>query len=189
MATTLLLARHGETDWNRERRWQGHAEIELNDTGRAQARRLADELAVDPPSLVYSSDLSRSRETAEIVAVAIGLPVALDPRLREVDVGEWSGLTWPEVEERFPDGARRRLAGGTGWEHGEAFEAMRDRVTEALLELAAGHDGERILVVTHGGPITAAWLACGGSFDDRPSVSNCHVQPIRVEGREITRID
>jgi broad specificity phosphatase PhoE len=189
VATTLLLARHGETDWNRERRWQGHAEIELNETGRAQARALAGELAADPPSAVYTSDLSRSRETAEIVAQAIGLPFTIDPRLREVDVGEWSGLTWPEVEMRFPEGARRRLAGGTGWDHGEAFEAMADRVTAALLEIAAAHEGERVLVVTHGGPISAAWLACGGTFDERPSVSNCHVQPIRVEGREMTRID
>ena len=189
MATTLLLARHGETDWNRERRWQGHAEIELNNTGRAQARALAGELALDGAAAVYTSDLSRARETAEIVAEEIGMPVTLDPRLREVDVGEWSGLTWSEVEARFPEGARRRLAGETGWEHGEAFEAMGDRVTEALLEIAAAHDGDRVLVVTHGGPITAAWLACGGTFEDRPAVSNCHVLPIRVEGREITRID
>jgi len=189
VATTLLLARHGETDWNRERRWQGHAEIELNNTGRAQARALAGELALDGAAAVYTSDLSRARETAEIVAEEIGMPVTLDPRLREVDVGEWSGLTWSEVEARFPEGARRRLAGETGWEHGEAFEAMGDRVTEALLEIAAAHDGDRVLVVTHGGPITAAWLACGGTFEDRPAVSNCHVLPIRVEGREITRID
>jgi probable phosphoglycerate mutase len=101
----------------------------------------------------------------------LGLPVVLDPRLREVDVGEWSGLTWPEVEERFPEGARRRLAGGTGWDRGEAFDAMSERVITALREIAAAHDGGRILVVTHGGPITAAWLACGGAFEDRPSVS------------------
>src|SRR5204862_2017542 len=111
-----------------------------------------------------------------------------DARLREVDVGEWSGLTWAEVEERFPEGARQRLAGGTGWERGEAFEAMAERVTAALREIAAAHDGGRVVVVTHGGPITAVWLACGGTLEDRPSVSNCHVQPIRVEGREMARI-
>src|SRR5438034_11161678 len=101
----LLLARHGETDWNRDRRWQGHADPPLNDSGREQARALARELAADPPSAVYTSDLSRSHETAAIVAAELGLPVTADARLREVDVGEWSGLLWSEIAERYPDGA------------------------------------------------------------------------------------
>jgi probable phosphoglycerate mutase len=189
VATTLLLARHGETDWNRDRRWQGHAPTGLNDTGRGQAKALARELAARPPEAVYSSDLPRSRETAEIVAAELGLPVRLDPRLREVDVGEWSGLTWGEVESRFPDGAARRLAGGTGWENGEAFEAMSARVVAALGEIAAGHEGGRVLVVTHGGPIVAAWLAGGGTLEERPSVSNCQVQPLCVEDGRIARMD
>jgi probable phosphoglycerate mutase len=188
VATLLLLARHGETDWNRERRWQGHAATALNETGREQARALAKELAAEPPDAVYSSDLPRSRETAEIVAAELRLDVRLEPRLREVDVGEWSGLTWAEVEVRFPDGARERLAGGTGWTQGEEFDSMAARVVRALCEIGAGHEGERVLVVTHGGPIAAAWLACGGSFEDRPSVSNCHVQPIRFEDGRITGI-
>jgi len=189
VAAVLLLARHGETDWNRERRWQGHAATSLNEAGRAQARALAAALAGAPPEAVYSSDLPRARETAELVAGELLLPVRLDARLREVDVGEWSGLTWAEVERRFPEGAAERLAGGTGWRDGEAFDAMRGRVVAALLEIASAHDGGRVLVVTHGGPIVAAWLAAGGSFDDRPIVSNCHVQPIRVEDGSISRID
>ena len=188
MAATLILARHGETDWNREQRWQGHADPELNETGREQARALARSLAEDPPSAVWSSDLARSRETAEIVGRELGLPVRLDPRLREVDVGEWSGLLWSEIEQRFPDGVERRQAGGTGWQGGERFEEMRERVEAALCDVAAAHPGERVLVVTHGGPVVAAWLACGGIFQERPHVSNCHVLPIRVEGRTIARI-
>jgi len=188
MATTLLLARHGETDWNREQRWQGHADPALNDTGRDQARALARSLAAEPPTAVWSSDLARSRETAEIVAAELGLPVRLDSRLREVDVGEWSGLLWSEIEDRFPGGVARRQAGGTGWEGGESFEAMRERVEQALSDVAAAHPDERVLVVTHGGPVAAAWLAGGGAFADRPHVTNCHVLPIRVEGRRIARI-
>jgi broad specificity phosphatase PhoE len=189
MAATLLLARHGETDWNAERRWQGHAETDLNDTGRAQARELARALDGDRLDAVYSSDLLRARATAEIVAGLAGLPVRLDARLREVDVGEWSGLTWREVEERYPEGAARRLAGETGWERGEDFDEMAQRVVRALRDIAARHDGGRVLVVTHGGPIAAVWLASGGAFEDRPNVSNCHVQPIRIEDGEIARID
>ena len=189
MAATLLLARHGETDWNAERRWQGHAETDLNETGRAQSRELARTLDGERIDAVYSSDLARARTTAEIVGDVVGLPVRLDVRLREVDVGEWSGLTWREVEERFPNGAARRLAGETGWEHGEEFDAMARRVVEALHDIAARHDGGRVLVVTHGGPIAAVWLASGGAFEDRPNVSNCHVQPIRIEDGEIARID
>jgi probable phosphoglycerate mutase len=189
VATTLLLARHGETDWNRERRWQGHAWTSLNATGREQALELAGELAADPPEAIYSSDLPRSRETAEIVGSALGLTVQLDARLREVDVGEWSGLTSAEVEERFPDGFERRRAGATGWEQGEEYEAMRERVVAALFEIAASHDGGRVLVVTHGGPIVSAQLAGGSRLEDGFSVRNCHVLPMRVEGRRIARID
>jgi 2,3-bisphosphoglycerate-dependent phosphoglycerate mutase len=189
VAATLLLARHGETDWNRERRWQGHADPWLNEIGREQAHELARQLREQGPEAVYSSDLARANETAEIVADELGLPIAVDPRLREVDVGDWSGLLWEEIEERFPDGVRRRLEGGTGWENGEEFDAMRARVVEALLEIGAAHEGGRVLVVTHGGPVTAAWLASGGAFDDRPKVSNCHVLPMRVEGGRIAPID
>jgi broad specificity phosphatase PhoE len=189
LGATLLLTRHGETDWNRERRWQGHAQTSLNATGREQACVLARELADDPPDAIYSSDLPRSRETAEIVASSCGLPVQLDERLREVDVGEWSGLTSVEVEQRFPEGFERSLAAATGWEHGEDFEAMGERVVAALLEIAARHEGGRVLVVTHGGPIVSAQLAYGSTLEDALSVPNCHVLPIRVEGRRIARID
>jgi 2,3-bisphosphoglycerate-dependent phosphoglycerate mutase len=189
VATTLLLARHGETDWNRERRWQGHADPWLNELGREQAHGLARQLREQPPEAVYSSDLARANETAEIVADELGVPLALDPRLREVDVGDWSGLLWDEIEERYPEGVERRLAGGTGWENGEEFDAMRERVIEALLEIGAAHETGRVLVVTLGGPVTAAWLAAGGAFAERPTVSNCHVLQMRVEGGRIARID
>lgn len=189
MATTLLLARHGETDWNRDRRWQGHAQTMLNATGREQARLLAAELAPEPPEAIYSSDLPRSRETAEIVGAALGLPVNLDPRLREVDVGEWSGLTSVEVEQRFPEGFEQRLAGGTGWKQGEEYDAMGRRVVAALFDIAAAHAGGRVLVVTHGGPIVSAQLEGGSRLEDGLSVRNCHVLPMRVEGRRIARID
>src|SRR6185437_7371482 len=103
---TILVARHGETDWNREQRWQGWADPPLNETGRAQARQLAEELRGVPFDAVYSSDLRRAHETALIVAEPHGVPVIADERLREVDVGSWSGLLHAEVEERYPEGTR-----------------------------------------------------------------------------------
>ena len=95
----------------------------------------------------------------------------------------------PILLERYPEGAARRLAGGTGWKQGEEYSAMAERVVASLLEIAAGHNGSRVLVVTHGGPVVAAWLAAGGAFADRPIVSNCHVLPMRVEEGTIAGID
>jgi 2,3-bisphosphoglycerate-dependent phosphoglycerate mutase len=186
--TTILLVRHGETDWNRARRWQGHADRPLNETGRAQAHELAGRLAADPPDAIWASDLSRARETAEIVGARLGLPVALDERLREIDVGEWSGLTAAEVEERYPEGMRRRLEGGTGWETGERYEEMAERVLAALHDIAAAGHG-RVLVVTHGGAMRAVWLATGGAAEDGPRVSNCDVHEVVLEAGAIRRID
>ncbi len=184
VATTLLLARHGETDANRERRWQGQTETELNDNGREQARRLALELAAEPPDAIFCSDLGRARETAEIVGAELVREVQLDPRLREVDVGKLAGRSVAEMHGDWARPLDYLLA-----EQPAVFEEMRSRVVDALLEIAAAHEGKRVLVVTHGGPIAAAWLACGGEVADRPSVGNCHVQRIRVEGRTMARID
>jgi 2,3-bisphosphoglycerate-dependent phosphoglycerate mutase len=180
VATTLLLVRHAETDWNLERRWQGHADPPLNETVCAQARALALLLSGRGVTAVYSSDLARARATAELVARPAGLTVRLDPRLREVDVGEWSGLTTAEAEARFPAGAERRRAGGLGWEHGETYEAMGARVEEALLEIAAAHPGEAVLVVTHGGPVCAVRLSAGCTGEESHRVANCEVDSIVV---------
>ena len=159
---TILLARHGETDWNREHRFQGHADPPLNETGRAQARELAERLSGEGVRHIYASPLARARETAEIVGERLGVPVAVVPALMEVDVGSWSGLTRSEVQERFPEGYRRWLALGHGWDDGESYEELAQRAVPALAELGARHRGERILVVTHGGPIRAAHAAAAG---------------------------
>ena len=186
---TIVLVRHGETDWNVERRWQGHADPGLNETGRAQAAAVARSLAAKPFDAVYSSDLARARETAEIIGTELALPVQLDARLREVDVGEWSGLTTPEIEQRYPDSLRRRDEGGIGWEHGETYTAMGDRVVEALHAIAEAHPKGRVLVVTHGGPMCSIWLAGGGTLTDWPRTSNCDLDEIAIENRQIRRID
>jgi probable phosphoglycerate mutase len=144
--TTILLARHGETDWNSEGRFQGWADPPLNDAGRAQARRLAEQLRDTPFDAVYSSDLRRAHETAQIVAAPHDVPVVTDPGLREIDVGSWSGLTRAEIEERFP-----------GAEHhdGESRADHLARVLATVERIARAHLGERILIVSHGGSLRA----------------------------------
>jgi broad specificity phosphatase PhoE len=137
--TTLLLVRHGETDWNAERRWQGHTDVPLNDRGREQARRLAESLVREDVDAIYSSDLARAQETAEIVGIRLGLPVVVDPDLREIDVGSREGLTGEEVGVR-------------GWD-GESKEAHRERTLRALARIVAGHPGSRVIVVAHGGTL------------------------------------
>jgi broad specificity phosphatase PhoE len=160
--TTLLLARHGETDWNRARRWQGHADRPLTELGREQAAALAERLADIALDAVYSSDLRRAAETAAAVAEAQGLQVVELPELREVSVGSWEGLTRDEAEAMFPEGFQRWLAGGTGWEDGETYEEMSARVLGAVEQIAAAHEGGRALIVSHGGPIRAIHAAALG---------------------------
>jgi broad specificity phosphatase PhoE len=160
--TTILLTRHGESDWNRARRWQGFADRPLTETGREQAVALAERLADTELDAVYSSDLQRARETAEIVARSKGLRVETTPDLREVDVGSWSGLTRTEAEARFPEAYARWLQGGEGWDDGETYAEMSRRVVGAILRIAAKHPNGRVLVVAHGGSIRAVHAAALG---------------------------
>jgi broad specificity phosphatase PhoE len=192
--TTILLARHGETDWNRENRFQGHADPPLNETGRAQASELARALADEPLAAVYSSPLRRAFETAQVVAAPHGLePVGVDA-LREVDVGSWQGLTRAEIEERFPEQFARWLHYEQGWDDGESYDEMGSRVISALLELAAAHEGERILAVSHGGPVRAAYALAEGITHSEarrrgPVVANAFVAEFAVEDGVFGRVD
>jgi broad specificity phosphatase PhoE len=160
--TTILLARHGESDWNRAGQWQGWADRPLTARGRRQARDLAARLEGTELDAVYSSDLQRARETAEIVAQSKGMTVETAPDLREVDVGSWSGLTRAEAQARFPELYARWLVGGEGWEDGESYEQMSERVVRAILQIGKRHDGLRLLVVAHGGSIRAVHAAALG---------------------------
>jgi probable phosphoglycerate mutase len=166
----MLLARHGETEWNRVGRWQGHADQPLNETGRRQAAELAAALTGDGVAAVYSSDLRRASETARVVGDVLGLPVTEDPALREIDVGSWSGLTRDEVRERYPDGFERWLGGEIGHD-GESREQLTDRVVGAVERIAAAHDEETVLVVTHGGAIRALRRHAAGDPGD--PIANC----------------
>jgi broad specificity phosphatase PhoE len=157
--TIILLARHGQSDWNATRRWQGHADRPLTEKGRTQAQTLAARLEHIELDAVYSSDLRRASETAADVARAQGLELVQSPELREVDVGSWSGLTRAEAEARFPEGFARWREGYPGWDDGESYEAMTDRVLGTIHGIARAHQDGRVLVVSHGGPIRAIHAA------------------------------
>jgi len=194
--TTIFLARHGETDWNRDQRFQGHADPPLNDHGREQARALAAQLAAEPERIeaIYASTLRRARETAKIVGASLELPVETHDGLREIDLGSWSGLTRTEVAEVFPEGFRRWLDYGPGWEDGETYEQMGTRVVATLLELASRHPNGRILVVTHGGPVRAAQASSVGisiaeARRRTPVVGNCAVSGFAVQDGRLVAID
>ena len=184
--TTLILARHGETDWNRDGRFQGHADPPLNDRGREQAGSLADALADERIDAIYSSDLLRAHETALVVAERRGLDVVVDPDLRERDVGEWSGLTLPEIEERFPEEIRRFREEGLSV--GESHEALSLRVVAAAQRIAAAHPGGHVLVVTHGGSLRMLRQAAGGEVG-APVVRNGHVLKMAVRDGTFARLD
>lgn len=179
--TTILFVRHGESDWNAERRIQGHTDRPLSGRGRAQARALAAELSDEPLDAVYTSDLTRARETAEAIAEQRRLAVAVDPRLRERNFGSWEGLTDDEALARFPEAAEEP------WGDGETVEAMTDRVLEALQAIAARHPGGRALVVSHGGPLRAVLRRCGAPRVDQ--ILNCHVARIAVEDGDVRSVD
>jgi broad specificity phosphatase PhoE len=192
--TTIFLARHGESDWNVEKRFQGHTDRPLTERGREQAYALADLVAGEKIDAIYTSPLSRAQETAEIVAARVGLePVAL-PELREVDTGSWSGLSRADVEARFPEGFARWRSGASGWEDGETYEEMAERVIGALGTVAEAHPDGRVLVISHGGPIRAIHAAAEGlAIDDyrrlRPVEPNARLSTVAVENGRLTRLD
>lgn len=152
----VLLARHGETDWNLAGRWQGHTDVPLNATGRAQAAALAERLRGEGIAAVVASDLSRARHTAEIVAAALGVPLAfVDPDLREQRFGRFEGLTPGECEARYPEAWSRYVANPqAGAPGGESRAALLERVVRAV-QGAAARRRDPVLLVSHGGALRA----------------------------------
>lgn len=174
----LYLARHGETDWNAAGRWQGHTDVPLNETGRQQARALAEALRPHRLHVAVSSDLSRARETAQIVAMALGVPLGhADPDLRERGFGVFEGLTRAECEAQHAEAWRawtehRRTPGGA-----ESHQALAARMvaaaTRVALQVASYEDDAAALVVTHGGALRALVEAVTGTMP--PFVKNGQV--------------
>lgn len=159
--TRVIAIRHGETAWNAETRMQGQLDVPLNDAGRWQAGRVAAALADEAIDAIYSSDLARALQTAEPLAAATGLAIATDAGLRERCFGVFQGLTFDEVEARWPEDSLR-------WRRREpdfapaGAETLRDfaaRCVAAAARIAARHPGQTIAIVTHGGVLDSLYRA------------------------------
>jgi len=157
----LYFVRHGETDWNAERRIQGSTDIPLNETGRRQASGTGRLLARRSWDALYASPLSRAFETASIIGAEVGLPTPIPlPEIVERNYGEAEGLTGSEIDARFP--------GDSPVPGRETREEVVARVLPALLELAERHSGQNVIVVGHGGVIRSVLLAVDPEHDHGP---------------------
>jgi len=148
----VLLLRHAETDWNRERRFQGWRDVSLSPAGREQAGSVARLLADTPLVAVWSSPLARARETAALIAEPHALPVREEEAFKEMGFGTWEGLTRDEVEARFPDAIAvwAERPHEARWPGGESLADVRARVLRGLAALRATHQGQTVCLVSHG---------------------------------------
>ncbi len=150
--TKLVLIRHGETDWNLEGRYQGQSDIPLNANGMLQAKELAEMLRAQHFDAIYSSDLLRARLTAEILARTTGAPLHVDPRLREINQGQWEGMLFSEIRQRYPEliAQRRNDPLSVIPPGGESIEQVRERVLAALKAIVTAHPDGEVAIVSHG---------------------------------------
>lgn len=151
----LLLIRHGQTDWNIARRFQGHSNVPLNEFGRKQAAALADRLSAQQVDALYSSDLERAFETAKMIVHLSSCKPNLhsDLRLREINFGDWEGLSYNEIKEKYPEAllARENDVYKNAPPNGETLEQLTVRVQSMLDELYARHKDQAVLIISHGG--------------------------------------
>ena len=161
-ATRIVAIRHGETDWNALARIQGHTDISLNHTGHWQASRTAQALAHETIDVVYSSDLARARLTAQALADGQRAPLVVDEALRERHFGRFEGLTFDQIERRWPDQAQRWRARDPDFVPGDEGESLRvfyARCMAAAEALASRHRGGTIALVAHGGVLDCLYRA------------------------------
>ena len=181
MATRLLVARHGQSEWNALGRWQGLADPPLSDEGMNQAAGAG--LALGTFDAIWSSNLQRASLTAAIIAEIIGIgPVLIDDRLRETDVGQWQGLTHAEVETGWPG----YLADHRRPEGFELYDTAAARMMEALRDIAAAHVGGEVLIISHGGVIRSVRRLLGC---DAGRLANLGASWFTVRGSEVTAGD
>lgn len=151
----LILVRHGETEWNAQRRYQGQSDVPLSELGVRQAELLAGRLAGEKIDAVYASDLSRAWETAQFVAEKSGLKVSPEPRLRELKFGILEGLTFDEAETQHPEMIAAWLDDFNNTPDGaETIRAFNERIVSLLDDLKEKHDKQIVLLVGHGGSLS-----------------------------------
>jgi probable phosphoglycerate mutase len=169
--TTMLLVRHGQSEWNALGRWQGQADPPLSNLGRQQAFSAAPRIGT--VDVIISSDLQRAVETAQIISAQLGVgPVVVEPDLRERDAGAWSGLTAEQIDAGWP-GFREAGNRPEGW---EPDADLLVRVGAALTRIAAEYEGAEVLVITHGGVVYALESVNGLTFARLPNLGGRHLR-------------
>ncbi len=179
--------RHGTTDWNRGGYIQGHLDTPLNVEGRAQAEAAGGRLATEEATAIYSSDLLRVYETAQIIACHTGLRVIQKPGLREMHFGQWQGLSFDQIKHRDPEiyAARRERPFEVPPPGGETWMAFYQRSVGALQEILTATDAQRLIVATHSGVCTVLGLAALGLGPTGKRTfgnANCAIHTIGVTG-------
>lgn len=186
MTTRICIIRHGETDWNVEKRIQGQIDIELNRTGRAQALAMAFHAAHHDFQAIYSSDLGRAMDTAGALAERLGLEVKTLPQLRERHYGIFQGLTSAEGAERHPEAHARYVARDPayGFETGETLYDLSTRITEGIEWLARHHSGQTVAAISHGGVLDVIYRKATGRSLEAPrdfKIPNCALNWFRFD--------
>jgi len=158
--TKVILVRHGQTLWNLTMKYQGHSNIELIEKGVQQAELVAQSLSDEDISAVYASDLDRALKTAECIAEKHNLQVTAIPGLREINYGEWEGLTRDKINNRWSGAISNLLTypDEVQFPGGETFREVKERASTALKKLVAGHPNQTIIVVSHG--VTICTILC-----------------------------
>ncbi len=179
----LFLFRHGETDWNREGRLQGHTDSPLNSTGLAQAQSLAKSLRPHQLDVVLSSDLLRAWTTAQIVAEASRIPLVSEPGLREANIGAAEGLLWADAKRRFGETLSQRWYAeeDVAFPGGETGRDLQMRGLAALRRFTAAHPYRRIGVSTHGGMVRQLMKHALPPGSPPPPVRNAVLHVLRYE--------
>jgi probable phosphoglycerate mutase len=186
-STALCLVRHGETAWNAEGRVQGQLDIPLNGAGLAQARSVARVLSKEKFAAIYSSDLTRARQTAQPAADLLQKQVALSESLRERHYGVFQGMTYTEASERIPEGYARFKAKDPEYDFGtgESLSRFNERALACIRDLVEKHAGENLLVVTHGGVLEMVYRHATGRGLSTPrdfEIPNAAINRIEIEG-------
>jgi probable phosphoglycerate mutase len=186
----MILVRHGETDWNRELRFQGHADVGLNAIGFEQARRLASRLAAEPAAQLYASDLLRAQQTAQPVASQLGVSSVTEPALREQSFGSVEGMRVDDIKAQHPQAWEQWLRFHEDFcmPGGETTREFHARVVDAVYRIAGDHPGATLVVVTHGGVLDMIWrtarsLSLGGPRQSQ--IPNAGVSRVRVSAGRI----
>jgi 2,3-bisphosphoglycerate-dependent phosphoglycerate mutase len=188
VSTRICFIRHGETDWNVERRIQGHTDISLNETGRAQALAMAFNAAHQRFHAIYSSDLLRAQETAQVLAQREDHTVKLLPQLRERHYGIFQGITAAQGAERYPQAYAHYIARDPDYdfETGESLRRFAERVSEGIDWLVRHHNGQTLAAVSHSGVLDVIYRRATGRPLSTPrdfKIPNCALNWFHFDGQ------